>query len=246
MIKRSYLVIFLCVMLYAPALAQQNWGGGVDGETLHFGFKFQYIASEYKVLKRSDWQKPFIDPYDGSEMSPLKSVASPVSPGFGLGFVSDLRLGAHANLRFTPGLVFSDILTDYEFEDPAFSVQKKVQATFVDLPIGLKLKSDRQKNFRAYFIGGARYSIDIVSKKKKDDSGKIPLEKDLKNVPNALWYEAGIGFDIYFEWFKLSPEVKFAQTVNSVLKDNDRPENPYVAPVDKLFLRNFQFSLYFE
>src|SRR5690606_37635238 len=113
------------------------------------------------------------------------------------GFVSDLRLGNNANLRFTPGLVFSDILADYEFEDPAYPVQKKkVQATFVDLPIGFKLKSDRQKNFRAYFIGGAKYSIDIVFKKKKDDSGKIPQEKDLKNLPNALWYEAGIGFDL--------------------------------------------------
>jgi hypothetical protein len=34
--------------------------------------------------------------------------------------------------------------------------------------------------------------------------------------------------------------------MKSVLRDDDRLENPYTAPIDKLFIRNFQFSLYFE
>ncbi|MEJ7779589.1 MAG: outer membrane beta-barrel protein [Daejeonella sp.] len=248
MTKRLYLIILFFLFFNVKSFSQQSWGGGVDGETLHFGFKFQYVASEYKILKIADWKGPFIDPFNGEPMinSKLKSISSPVSPGFALGFVSDFRIGNNANLRFTPGLVFSDILTDYEFDDPAFSVQKKVQSTFVDLPLGFKLKSDRQKNFRAYIIGGAKYSIDIVSKKKKDDAALAPEAKFLKNVPNALWYEAGLGLDLYFEFFKLSPEIKFAQTTRSVLRDNDRQENPYTAPIDKLFLRNFQFSLYFE
>jgi hypothetical protein len=61
-----------------------------------------------------------------------------------------------------------------------------------------------------------------------------------------LWYEAGVGLDLYFEWFKLSPEIKFSQTTKSVLLDKDRLENPYIAPIDKMFLRNLQFSLFFE
>ena len=238
-------ILFVCLTNIS---AQQSWGGGVDNQQLHFGFTFQYVASEYKILKRADWRGPFTDPYDGSPMinSQLKSLSSPVSPGFGLGFVSDVRLGNNADLRFTPGLVFADRLADYEYEDSSFSVQKKVQSTLVDLPFGFKLKSDRQKNFRAYLIGGAKYSIDIGSKKKSDDVALAPEAKFLKNTKNILWYEAGIGFDLYFEFFKMSPEIKFAQSVKSVLKDNDRAENPYTAPIDKLFIRNFQFSLYFE
>jgi hypothetical protein len=68
----------------------------------------------------------------------------------------------------------------------------------------------------------------------------------LKNTKNNLWYEAGIGFDLYFEFFKMSPEIKFSQTRRSVLLDSDRLVNPYVAPIDKLFIRNIQFSLFFE
>ncbi len=248
MIRRLCLLLLLVLSAGHISLAQRNWGGGVDNETLHFGFTFQYVTSEYKVLKRADWRGPFYDPYDGLPMVPsqLRSISSPVTPGFGLGFVSDLRLGNNANLRFTPGLVFADRVLNYEYDDPAFTIDRKVQSTLVDLPLSFKLKSDRIGNFRAYLIGGAKYSIDIVSKKKRDDSGNIPPEKFLKNVQNTVWYEAGVGLDLYFEFFKLSPELKFAQSARSVLDSRDRPQNPYISPLDRLFVRNIQFSLYFE
>jgi hypothetical protein len=95
-------------------------------------------------------------------------------------------------------------------------------------------------------IAGMRYSIDVTSKNKSDDIALSPEAKFLKNNKNTLWYEAGVGFDLYFEWLKMSPEIKFAQSTRSVLRDEDRLENPYTAPIDKLFIRNLQFSLYFE
>ncbi|WP_276363909.1 outer membrane beta-barrel protein [Daejeonella sp. H1SJ63] len=247
--KGFFLSGILCVLLTAQnSFGQENWGGGVDGEQLHFGFTFQYVASEFKILKTSKWKGTFIDPFNGLPMidSEMKSLSSPVTPGFGLGFVSDLRLGDNANLRFTPGMVFADRIVNYEYENAIFNTQKRVQATLVDLPLGIKLKSDRQKNFRAYVIAGAKYSVDIVSKKKTDDLALSPEAKYLKNNKNTIWYEAGFGLDIYFEFFKMSPEIKFAQSAKSVLRDFDRPENPYTAPIDKLFIRNLQFSLYFE
>ncbi len=236
----SILLIFVC----SGVSAQQNWGGGVDNEPFHFGFTFQYISSEYKIIKTPDWRDAFIDPEDNTEAKPaVRSISSPVSPGFGLGFVSNYRLGKNADVRFTPSLVFSDRLIDYEYELEDDFKQQKVQATLVDFPLGIKLKSDRRNNFRAYTIGGLKYSIDIVSKKKTNDADKILSEKLVKNTRNILWYEAGIGFDLYFEFFKLSPEIKLANSFKSVLKPED---HPYSAPLDKLFLRNLQFSLYFE
>lgn len=243
----SIFLIFLCTCSYA----QENWGGGVDDEVLHFGFTFQYVNTELKVLKKPDWRAPFSDlnpeySFDPSEsilMDSLYSISSSGSPGFGLGFVSDLRLGKNADLRLTPTLVFADRLLYYEYYNPHQVIEKKVQSTLVDVPLGLKIKSDRRKNFRAYMIAGAKYSFDIISKKKLDDENKIFSEKLVKNKKSFLSYEAGIGFDLYFEYFKLSPEIKFSQSAGDVLKHEN---NPYSSPVDKLFLRNIQFSLYFE
>ncbi|WP_256012002.1 outer membrane beta-barrel protein [Desertivirga xinjiangensis] len=242
-------ILFLFSIHAAKAQSAPNMGGGVDDERLHFGFTFQYISAEYKILKKESWREPFFLTDEGKSMAGPYSISSSPKPGFGLGFVSDLRMGTNANLRFTPILAFSNATLDYVYDDdqpPTIeTVQKEVQATFVNLPLGIKLKSERRHNFRAYILAGGRYSMDIVSKKKTDDADKILSERFVKNRKSFFSYEAAIGFDLYFEYFKLSPEIKFSQSINSVLNTKEEP-NPYTSPVDKLFLRNFQFSLYFE
>lgn len=245
--RRGCLIFFLAFIFNYNSFAQPRWGGGVDNEILHFGFKFQYVAAEYKILKTENWRDEFVVPSGDIKLpGGLKGLSSPVSQGFAIGFVSDYRLTNNTNIRFTPGLVFSGIIADYQPKDSPYSVQDTVPANFVDLPIGIKLKSNRLNNYRAYIIAGAKYSMEITSKNKRDDSGETGYQKSLKSIPNFLWYEAGVGLDIYLEWFKLSPEIKFSQTFKSVLLDKDRLENPYTAPIDKMFLRNLQFSLFFE
>lgn len=249
MIKRlQLLVLFLVfsVSSFAQAGSAGNWGGGVDDQILHFGFNFQYIASEYKVYKQVDWQRPYLTSEPGVNpqkfTQPLNSISSPLSPGFGLGFVSNLRLGNNSDLRFTPALVFSDRLINYTYQtgDP---IQKKIQTTMVELPLGFKLKSDRRLNFRAYLLAGGKYSMDIVSNKKTDDTDKILLEKFVKNNKGILSYEVAVGFDFYFAYFKLSPELKLANSIGNVLKAE---AHPFSSPLEKLYTRNFIFSLYFE
>ncbi len=244
MTKSFYLLAFCLILFSFNSFAQENWGGGVDDEPVHFGFTFQKESVEYKILKKSTWRDPYFDPADKSMVKDsLYSISSPVSPGFGLGFVTDFRLGDHANLRFTPAIVFSDRLLDYTYKDPEEYKREIVQSTCIDFPLGIKVKSDRRKNFRAYLIGGAKYSVDIVSKKKISDEDKALVDKLVKNTKGTLWYEAGFGFDFYFEYFKLSPELKLSNSFSNVLRPED---HPYSTPLDKLFLRNLQFSLYFE
>ncbi len=244
--RKLNLILFLLFAVYTAQA--QNWGGGVDDNDLHFGFTFQYVSSEYKVLKKADWRKPYFD--QGTKITDsLNAIYSKSSPGFGIGFVVNYRLSEHADVRFTPSLIFNDRIVDYEFQKPTtvkmpYSFkEQKVQATMVEFPLGIKLKSDRRNNFRAYVLGGAKYSMDIASSKKTDDSGNTPLEKLLKNKKNFLSYEAGFGFDLYFEYFKMSPEIKLSYSLNSVLKAE---EHLYSAPIDKLMLRHVTFSLFFE
>ncbi|WP_207535073.1 outer membrane beta-barrel protein [Desertivirga arenae] len=245
--SRSFLLLFLFFSVISKA---QNNGGGVDDEPLHFGFTFQYINAEYKIYKKPDWYTLYTSP-DNQQPIPvgtderLMSITSPKTPGFGLGFVSDLKVGSHANLRFTPLLVFTDRMLNYQYRNPENFQQKKIQSTLVDFPLGIKLKSDKRGNFRAYILGGAKYSMDIISKKKIDDTELSDINKLVKNKTSFLSWETGIGFDLYFEYFKMSPEIKFSQSMGNVLKNDEKP-NAYTKPLDKLFLRSFQFSLYFE
>lgn len=251
---KSLTFYFLLFLFFTPKLfAQGNYGGGVDNENLHFGFGFQYINSEFKIQKTANWRAPFFE--DGIQVTDsLNSIRSIGNPGFGIGFVTDLFITPHLNFRFTPTLVFADRIIDYEFKDgmsndqggvksPEGFTRRTVQSTMAEFPLGIKLKSDRRNNFRAYILAGAKYGIDVASSKKAQDAGELAINKFLKNNKGILSYEVGIGFDLYFEFFKMSPEIKLSNSVNNVLR---RDDTPYATPIEKLFLRNFVFSLYFE
>ena len=243
--KSGIRVSLLCLFtMICSAAHAQNWGGGVDDDELHYGFTFQYVMSEFKILKKADWREPFIDPDNPWPLNDnLDLIYSKPSAGFGIGFVGNKRLTSHTDLRFTPTLVFSDRVLIYGYSGRD-AIEKKIQSTLVDLPVGLKLKSDRRGNFRAYMIGGARYSIDISSKKKtNNDLQTDPAEKFVNNKKAFLSYEAGLGLDLYFEYFKMSPEIKLSYSVGDVLKHE---KNRYVTPLDKLMLRHLTFSLFFE
>jgi len=246
-------LLFVLLFSFAAARAQ-NWGGGVDDEKLHFGFTFQYTGTSYKVKKKVDWRDPYYSHLDPpSKPTPLtdslNAMYSKSSPGFGIGFVVNGRLSNHIDVRLTPTLVFTDRLMEYDYSAPVYNtafsnVEKKVIATMVEFPLGIKIKSNRRNNFRAYMLYGAKYSMDIASKKKSDDSELDEEYKYLKNRKSYWSAEAAFGMDLYFEYFKMSPEIKLSYSLNDIL---DRKEvNPFNNPIDKLMLRHVTFSLFFE
>ncbi|KQR68125.1 outer membrane beta-barrel protein [Pedobacter sp. Leaf176] len=268
MTKRLSLIIFL-LMIVTTSFAQ-NWGGGVDDEDIHFGFSFQYISAEYKILKSANWRNAFYETEDGNSVAynpnmgrqitqPMRAISSPPSVGFGLGFVVNKRISENFDLRATPSLIFSDRIIRYEYEPapqvtlpvnnsvtpPAFqtTIDKKVQATMFEIPFGIKIKSNRLNNFRVYWLGGAKYSMDIASKKKTFDEGETQINKLLKNKRSYLSYETGIGFDLYFEHFKMSPELKLSYSMQDILQHDN---TAFANPLDKTKLRHFTFSLFFE
>lgn len=223
----------------------QRWGGGVDDEPLHFGFSFHYLNADYKITLKPDWQMR--DPTSSAipDTALLAGVSSPFYQGVGLGLLADVKLTENANLRFTPSLIFSNKAVNYRYAVSTTEVTEKlIRTSYIDLPLLFKFKSDRKGNYRGYLIGGGKYSINVVSGKRYDDSSFSPTEKLLKTKPGYFSYEAGIGFDLYFDFFKMSPEVRWVQSVGNLLDRSE--ENMYNRPIDRLVLRNFQISLFFE
>ncbi|MDB5009862.1 MAG: hypothetical protein JWQ06_651, partial [Mucilaginibacter sp.] len=150
-------------------------------------------------------------------------------------------LTEHLEARVTPSLIFADKQLTYTYvSSPA--VTKLVSNTTVDFPLLLKLKSDRIGDFRAYMLGGVKYSQTIGSKINADVNAAA-LDKLVKNINGYGSYEAGIGCDIYFEFFKLSPEIKLSNSFGNVMYHDN---NAFSSPISKLSLHTFMFSLYFE
>ena len=244
--------LLLCAKcLFAQDQVVHAWASGADERDLSFGFTFQYVNSNFKIEKKPDWRSPYYDPSTGSKVTDsLLSIGSKGSQGFAIGFITRYRLTDHLEARATPMLVFADRLLQYGYAKPQMTsntsdnsniIEKQVQTTTVDFPLSMKLKSDRLGNFRAYVLGGVKYSMLIGSKKADDKLAAI--DRLVKNSKGFASYEAGIGCDIYFEFFKLSPEIKIANSFGNVLV----PENhPFSSPINRLFLHTLMFSLHFE
>ncbi|MEO7216248.1 outer membrane beta-barrel protein [Mucilaginibacter sp.] len=245
MIKR-YLAILLVLLCCSTLLRAQQfspaWGGGADQADFSGGFSFSYVTSDFKIVKQPNWRAPFFDTDANAYVTDsLTSISSKTTPGFAVGFVARYRLTDHLEVRSTPSLIFSDRKLRYTFKNTTEPIDKPVQTTTVDFPFSVKLKSDRVGNLRAYLLGGVKFSSAIGGK--KDGDNTAPLERLLKNSKSYSSYEAGFGFDIYFEYFKMSPEIKVTNTFGNLLIQEN---HPFSAPISKLSLHTIMFSLYFE
>ncbi|MEO3404516.1 outer membrane beta-barrel protein [Mucilaginibacter sp. CAU 1740] len=243
MINR-YLLVFVFLFCCKPLFAQRvpAWGGGADQEDLSFGFSFTYVASDFKINRQANFRNAYFDESGVQVKGPLNTISSKSTPGFAVGFLTRYRLTEHLEARTNPSLVFADRVLHYSYVDPSEDVDKKVQTTSLDIPLLLKLKSDRLGDFRAYVVGGLKYTQAIGSKKNADVNLDLS-EKLVKNVGGFASYEAGVGCDIYFEFFKLSPEIKISNSLGNVLQ---RDNNPYSSAIGRLGLHTIMFSLIFE
>ena len=246
--RKKSLLLLVVFMLSFQEMKAQNWGGGNDDSAINWGFVFQYIVSEYKITKNANWRSPYVEA--GTLVTDsLSAISSPLSAGFGVGFVVKGRINNNVDVRFTPSLVFNDRLLNFDYAVPQINnpgttfTQKKVQATMVEMPFGLKFKADRFSNFSPYVLAGLKYSVDLASNKKTNDDGAIAIDKLIKNRKSFFSYEAALGFDLYFEWFKISPEFKLSYSFKDILKHNG---DPYSSPIDKAKLRHFTFTLFIE
>lgn len=244
MIKTRYLTLLILIFCGKSVLAQvPAWGGGADLKDISFGFGFQYISSDFKILKAADWRTPYYDTGSKSNVTDsLSSISTASTQGFGVGFVARYRITDNLEVRTTPSLSFTDRTLIYQYINSATQTFKQVNASLVEVPLSLKIKSDRIVNFRAYLLGGVKYSYGI-SKTPAEDPNLSPLDKMVVTNRGYASYEAGIGMDIYFEYFKFSPEFKISNSFGNILATGN---NPYSKPLDSLFLHTLVFTIYFE
>ena len=95
---------------------------------------------------------------------------------------------------------------------------------------------------RPYLIAGARYTMDLGSQASKTINEN---ENDitLKLFRDDIYGEAGFGFDFYFNWFKMSTELKMSYGIRDVLLKED---NIWTDPIEQLKSKLFQFNIKFE
>lgn len=190
-------LILLAFMIPAMAFGQRSRLRNqpkYDTKLIHFGFSLGLNYTDFYIRK-----------FDLSQVPGYYSVRSEVRPGYTIRIISDLRLHDNFSLRFVPG--FAATVRNLYFEvDDRFtglrtSVLREVESAYIELPWELKFRGDRIDNHLWYIQTGIKYTIDLASKMDTEDEEFFKLNR------YDFGYELGLGIDIYFEYFKFSPQI---------------------------------------
>lgn len=238
----TFCIAFLMALI-TPLKAQHN--PYVDDKLIHFGFSLGVDFLSYSVEGADSLMQ--MDKYQA--VYHARTTAPGV--GFSVGFIADLRLARHLNLRFCPGMHFGErTLTYKSYQDTDISGtnctnnQPSVLCLPIDIPLYLKWSAEREVNYRPYVTLGGGVSFDLGRSK-----DKVLLQQTMD-----YFLDIGIGCDLYFRWFKLAPEIRYRIGFNNVLTPiADAEKEDWKLPAGDFFytdalskLTNQQISLIFN
>jgi len=231
--RRKVGLTFLFVLIFFNSYSQKPLSeSGQDDALVSYGFFLAGHNNSYRIR----YSDAFMDPNrdlniaDNLNVPRLRNVHSiqPVfSRGFSLGFLTTLRLHDQFNILFTPKVGFYEYRTIVNYYDGPIEsgettpspgrrmaidpVAQVSEATMVEFPLLFKYKSQRFNNTRMYLIGGANAQFRTKGQEEANEDSLVILGSDV-----AL--EMGMGFDIYFEYFKFSPEIRFSHGLRNLYK----------------------------
>lgn len=201
-----------------------------DRKPLHFGFTLGINYMDFHIRTKDLVNYPEVF-----------RVFSTVNSGFNIGIVSDVAFNENLNLRFIPAFATTSRTLNFEIEDSLTNrrafVIREIESAFIELPLEVKFKSDRINNYRFYLLGGVKYALDLASNEDVRDPEIFKIKS------RDFGYELGFGMDIYFEFFKMSPQVKatFGQA-NLNVDDGTL----YSEIIERLETRSVLFQVTFE
>ena len=183
------------------------------------------------------------------ERNPEEMFSQIPRVGFSVGVIGDLRLTDRLNLRLSPTFSLSEINYQYTLvinyvdrpSDTISSVFTRSHNPYLscmEFPLHLKYRSKRYNNVAAYLIAGASPKLYFSFRKSGTDINWLnPKAFDLA-------IEAGTGFDIYNQWFKMGVEFKFSYGLFNAMSNNQ--VFYYGNPLNGFKNKQFQLSFTFE
>lgn len=214
-------------------------------------------AQREKVFKLPNFDKPLFHYgfYLGANQNSYKIAYKPSSfanaeievessYGFNVGLIADLRLHNNINLRFEPGLISnSKTLYFKHIGGPKNVNTRKVGATYLHLPLILKLSTNRLNNMRPYILGGASFDHNFSGREKSNDDN---FAGKFRTTTKNYMYEVGIGVDFYLNYFKFSPSIRGIFAINNELVYDNKSPSQWTDPIDVLATRGIFLHLAFE
>ena len=230
--RKVALLLIVCVGIGHSASAQNSPTDNLinyEDQWIHYGFLLGIHSSKY-VIRHSEF-------FTSPAMDTVHSIVPGNLGGFKLGFVINMRISKYLDFRMLPTVGFYENDLTYRFTN-GISQRELKDATMVELPLLLKYKSARRGNLGMYMVGGINPSFEAAGKGDEEDVGQ---KLELRNWNIAI--DVGVGLDMYFAFFKFSPEIRYSYGLRNMLTDDP---NDFSVGLDKLTTQNLGIFLTFE
>ena len=225
---------------------------------LSFQVEAQLFTKE-RVLNNENFDKPRLsygyylglNSYDFNidYKSNLKDIQVIKSTGFNVGLIGNLRINDFFDIRLEPGLVMSNRTLSYSgtyFEGLIFNeneLKREIRSTYIHIPLLLKISTKRINNIKPFVVGGVSTALNLSS---NQDNPEDNSQGNFRLLKNNLFYEIGIGIDIYLTWFKFTPSVRGVfSLIDEHIKDLD-PDSPWTRNISKMQTRGVFINFTFQ
>ncbi len=199
-----------------------------DQKTLHWGYYLGLNQKSFKISYTND------DTY--VEVEP--------SIGFSVGLIAGWKIHKNITLRLEPGLSSNTkTLAFTNIPGGERDSIRKIGATYLHVPLLLKLNTNRMGNIRPYVIGGLSYDYNFSSNENNPDDNS---SGEFRMKSHNFGYEVGFGIDVYLPYFVFSPSIRGTFAINNeIIPDND-PNSPWTSPIDYFGTRGVFISFAFH
>ena len=213
-----------------------------DEKFLHYGYFFGFNEYGYKF----EYEKK----YSGTPRlkgKGLPDIELVKNYGFNVGLIGDMRINKFINLRFEPGLYYSQRDLIYPDATPGLNSDqdylREVKSTYIHLPLLVKFNALRVNNFRPYVVGGISTAFNLSSNKKNADDNSNNIFRVISQTYN---YEIGFGIEFYLPYFKFTPSIRGLFSIeNELIQDND-PLSPWTSNINNMFSQGILINFTFE
>ena len=209
----------------------------IDYKFLSWGYYLGFNSFDFKFNYNED----------------LRDVLVEDTFGFHLGLIGDMRINDHLNLRFEPGVFFTNRNLQYDesyftrlgltFNDA--DLTREVKSTYIHLPLLLKISTKRINNFKPFIIGGVSTAINLSS---NEDNRDDNFSGQFRSTTNNYFYEIGFGIDLYLTYFKFTPSIRGIFAINDeLIRDNAvNGASPWTGNIAKMQTRGVFINFTFQ
>ncbi|MCS7188770.1 MAG: porin family protein [Bacteroidia bacterium] len=217
------------LLLSHIALLMAQYNLYYDLRSFNLGFS---MGGNYSQVKIRYHQLQYNSPTNAAP----KFVKVEGIPGINLGLIMSKKLHKYFDLRSIVSVSLQQRNIYFVLRDT--TMKRRLESSYLYIPLFLKYKSQFYKGYRVYVLGGGQLGINLASDKRTRDN------PELIRTERVDWqWIAGVGIDIYADKVKLSPELVYSLGIRNIY-DPTGTRFGYI--IKSLHMQTLSLNLNFE